>query len=79
MEETRTSGCRPPNKKISDNERGISPTGLCRFYVPRKERGRSLISVEDCVNQAGILTESYVQSIEEKILKVVRGKGVENQ
>ena len=49
-----------------------------RLYVPRKEGGRGLISVEDCVNQAGILREAYVQS-SEKILKAVRRKGVENQ
>ena len=34
--------------------------------------------VEDCVNQAGRLLETYVQS-SEKILKAVRRKGVENQ
>ena len=26
MEETRSSGCRPQNKKITDNARGLSPT-----------------------------------------------------
>ena len=50
-----------------------------RLYVPRKEGGRGLISVGDFVNQAGILLETYVQSSEEKILKAVRRKGVENQ
>ena len=50
-----------------------------RVCVPRKEGGRGLISVEDGVNQAGILLETYVQSSEEKILKAVRRKGVENQ
>lgn len=50
-----------------------------RLYVPRKEGGRGLISVEDCADQAGILLETFVQSSEEKILKAVRRKGVENQ
>ena len=50
-----------------------------RLYVPRKEGGRGLISVDDFVNQAGILLETYVQSSEEKILRAVRRKGVENQ
>ena len=50
-----------------------------RLYVPRKEGGRGLISVEDCVNQAGILLETYVQSSEEKILKAVRRKGFETK
>ena len=36
------------------------------------EGGRSgLISIEDCVNQAGILLETYVQSSEEEFLKAV--------
>ena len=50
-----------------------------RLYVPRKEGGRGLISVEDCADQAGILLETFVQSSEGKILKAVRRKGVENQ
>ena len=50
-----------------------------RLYVSRKEGGRGLISVEDCVIQAGTLLETYVQSSEEKILKAVRRKGVVNQ
>ena len=35
------------------------------------EGGRGLISIEDCVNQAGILLETYVQSSEEEFLKAV--------
>ena len=42
-----------------------------------KEGGRGL--GRRLVNQAGILLETYVQSSEEKILKAVRRKGVENQ
>ena len=45
----------------------------------KEKGGRGLISVKDCVNQAGILLETYIQSSEEKILKAVRRKGVENQ
>ena len=72
MEETRTPGFRPQNKKITDNERVLHPRDCVkRLYVPRKEGGRGLISVEDCVNQAGRLLETYVQSSEEKILKAV--------
>ena len=37
-----------------------------RLYVPNKEGGRGLISIEDCVNQAEILLETYVQSSEEE-------------
>lgn len=47
--------------------------------MPRKGCGRGLISVEDCVNQARISLESYVQSSEEELLKTVRRGGVESQ
>ena len=47
--------------------------------MPRKGCGRGLISVEDCVNQARISSESYVQSTEEESLKTVKREGVESQ
>ena len=47
--------------------------------MSRKGCGRGLISVEDCVNQARISLESYVQSSEEELLKTVRREGVESQ
>ena len=50
-----------------------------RLYVPRKEGVRGAVSIEDCVIQAGILLETYVQSSEREILKAVRRKRVENQ
>lgn len=65
----RTPGLRPQNKEITDNEWGLSPTGLsCKASLCSKEEGRKrgLISVEDCVTQAGIFLENYVQSREEK-------------
>jgi len=47
--------------------------------VPRKDEGIGLISVEDCVIQASLSLESYVQSSEEELLKTVRREGVESQ
>ena len=47
--------------------------------MPRKDEERDLISVEDCVVQASISLESYVQSSEEELLKTVSREGVENQ
>ena len=46
--------------------------------MPRKEGGRGLISVEDCVNQAKISLECYVQTSEEELLKAVRRDGDED-
>ena len=52
---------------------------VARLYVLRKDGGRGLISVEDCVDQARISLENYVQSSEEELLKTVRREGVESQ
>ena len=62
-------------RKLLTMNGGFNPRDCVkRLYVPRKEGERGLISVEDCVNQAGRLLETYVQSSEEKILKAVRRK-----
>ena len=49
-----------------------------RLYVPRKQRGRGLTSVEDCVNQTRTSLERHVRLTEEKLLKAVRREGVES-
>ena len=43
-----------------------------RLYILRKERGRSLISTEDCVELAIRGLEVYVQGSEEKLLEETR-------
>ena len=50
-----------------------------RLYVPRKDEERVLISVENCVIQASISLESYVQYSGEELLKTVSREGVESQ
>ena len=50
-----------------------------RLYVPRKDEERDLISVENCVIQASISLESYVQYSGEELLKTVSREGVETQ
>ena len=52
---------------------------MARHYVPRKDGGRGLISVEDCVNQAKMSLECYVQTSEEELLKAVRRDGDEDR
>ena len=52
---------------------------VARLHAPRKDGGRGLRSVEDCVKQARISLENYVQSSEEELLKTVRREDVENQ
>ena len=80
MEDTRNKDLDRRTRKLLTMNGGFHPRDCVkRLYVPRKEGGRGLISLEDCVNQAGILLETYVQSSDEKILKAVRRKGVEKQ
>ena len=44
-----------------------------KLYIPRKERGRGLISIEDCVELAIRGIEVYVQGSEERLIQAARG------
>ena len=44
-----------------------------RLYIPRKEGGRGLISIEDCVELAIRGLEVYVHGSEEKLIQTARG------
>ena len=43
-----------------------------RLYIPRKERGRGLISIEDCVELAMRGLEVYVHVSEERLIQAAR-------
>ena len=44
-----------------------------RLYIPRKEGGRGLISIEDCVQLAIRGLEVYVHGSEERLIQTARG------
>ena len=44
-----------------------------RLYIPRKEGGRDLISIEDCIELAIRGLERYVHGREEILIQVARG------
>ena len=44
-----------------------------RLYIPRKEGGRSLISIKDCVELAIRGLEVYVHGSEERLIQTARG------
>ena len=44
-----------------------------RLYIPRKEGGRGLISIEDCVELAIRGSEVYVHGNEERLIQAARG------
>ena len=45
---------------------------VARLYLPRKEGGRGLVAIENCVQLAMLGLENYVQDSKERILSSVR-------
>ena len=48
-----------------------------RLYIPRTERGRGLISIEDCVVLAIKGLEVYVHGSEERLIQTARGHRID--
>ena len=53
---------------------GLHPkSDVDRLYIPRKDGGRGLIAIEDCVELAVRGLEVYVHGSEERLLQAARG------
>ena len=50
-----------------------SNSDVDRLYIPRKEVGRVLISIEDCVELAIRCLKVYVHGSEERLIQAARG------
>ena len=51
---------------------GLHPmSDVDRFYIPRKDGGRGLIAIEDCVELAVRSLELYVHGSEEKLIIII--------
>ena len=48
-----------------------------RLYIPRKEGGRGLISIEDCVKLARRGFELYVHGSEKRLIQATRGEKID--
>ena len=48
-----------------------------RLYIPRREEGKGLISIEDCVELAIRGLGVYVHESEERLIQVVRGDKID--
>ena len=48
-----------------------------RLYIPRKEGGRGLISIEDCVELAIRGLEVYVHGSEERLIQAARADKID--
>ena len=48
-----------------------------RLYLPRKEGGRGLISIKDCVELAIRGLEMYVHGSEERLMQAARGDKID--
>ena len=54
--------------------RGLHPkSDLDRLYIPRNDRGRDLIAIEDCIELPVKGLEVYVHGTEEWLLQAARG------
>ena len=49
-----------------------------RLYIPIKEGGRGLISIEDCVELAIRGLEMYVHGSEERLIQAARGDKIDS-
>ena len=49
-----------------------------RLYIPRKEEGRGLISIEDCVELAIRGLEVHVHGSEKRLIQAARGDKIDN-
>ena len=60
-------------RKMMNMYRSLHPRdSVARLYLPRKEGGRGLVEIEDCVQLAILGLENYVQDSKERILSSVR-------
>ena len=57
---------------------GLHPkSDVDRLYIPRKDGGRGLIAIEDCVELAVRALEVYLHRSEERLLQAARGDRVD--
>ena len=54
-----------------------SKSDVDRLHIPRKERGRGLISIEDCVELAIKGLEVHVHGSEERLVQAARGDKID--
>ena len=60
-------------RKMMNMYRALHPRdSVARLYLPRKEGGRGLVAIEDCVQLAILGLENYVQDSKERILSPAR-------
>ena len=50
---------------------------LDRLYIPKKEGGRGLISIEDCVELAIRGLKVYIHESEERLIQAARGDKID--
>ena len=54
-----------------------SKSDVDRLYIPRKEGGRGLISIEDCVELTIRGLEVYVHGSDERLIQAVTGHKID--
>ena len=60
-------------RKITNMHNALHPRdSVAKLYLPRKEGGRGLLSVEDCVDLAILGLENYIQKSNERLITSAR-------
>ena len=66
-------------RKLFTTYEGLNPkSDVHRLYIPRKDEGRGLIAIEDCVELEVRGLEEYVHESEERLLQAARGDRVDS-
>ena len=64
-------------RKIMSMNRALHPRdSVCRLYLSRKEGGRGLIGVEDCVDLAVLSLRRYASQNEDRLIVAARGNNM---
>ena len=65
-------------RKLFTIYRALQPTSdVGRLYIPRKDGGRGLISIEDCAELAITCLEVYVHGSEKRLIQTARGDKID--
>ena len=60
-------------RKMMTMHKALHPRdSVCRLYLPRKEGGRGLIAVEDCIDLAKLGLERYISESDERLIFAAR-------
>ena len=80
MNKERTQTNEPEDKKADDNAKGLtSKKDIDRLCVSRKEGGRGLVSIEDCVDASTWSLKDYIEKNKQRPVRALATQGQTEQ